>query len=112
MGNSYSSQYKLCNFEKVQQIIKNNESNQILINTLPENKKWIMEVRDLWPNSIVAVGSISSKSLDLKLRLLYVTLRSRTNLPKPAGSSDAAWSVPFQVRSLVKWRSIHEAPRV
>jgi hypothetical protein len=36
MGNSYSSQYKLCNFEKVQQIIKNNESNQILINTLSE----------------------------------------------------------------------------
>lgn len=32
-----------------------------------KNKKWIMEVRDLWPNSIVAVGSISSKSLTFKV---------------------------------------------
>ena len=32
-----------------------------------KNKKWIMEVRDLWPNSIVAVGSISSKSLIFKV---------------------------------------------
>ena len=35
--------------------------------SLFKNKKWIMEVRDLWPNSIVAVGSISSKSLTFKV---------------------------------------------
>lgn len=32
-----------------------------------KNKPWIMEVRDLWPDSIIAVGSISSKSKAYKL---------------------------------------------
>ncbi len=40
----------------------------------------------------------------------HAALRSRHSLFKPAGSKDAAWSVPFQVRSLVKWRSFHVAP--
>lgn len=35
--------------------------------SLFKNKPWIMEVRDLWPDSIVAVGSMSSKSMSYKL---------------------------------------------
>ena len=35
--------------------------------SLFKGKPWIMEVRDLWPDSIVAVGSMSEKSLAFKI---------------------------------------------
>ena len=31
-----------------------------------KNKPWVMEIRDLWPNSIAAVGSMSKNSLAFK----------------------------------------------
>ena len=42
------------------------------------NKNWVMEVRDLWPDSIVTVGSISKKSIIFKIlkiieRKLYLS---------------------------------------
>ena len=40
----------------------------------------------------------------------HAAFKSRHSLLRPAGSNEAAWSVPFQVRSLVKWRSFHVAP--
>uniref|UniRef100_A0A6V2SFR6 Uncharacterized protein n=1 Tax=Emiliania huxleyi TaxID=2903 RepID=A0A6V2SFR6_EMIHU len=49
-------------------------------------------------------------SLALGVMHFHVACRSRQSFVSPAGSSDAAWSVPFQVRSLVKCRSFHCAP--
>lgn len=39
-----------------------------------KQKKWIMEVRDLWPDSIVAVGSLSKSSM------IFKTLKKIENL--------------------------------
>ena len=42
--------------------------------SLFKKKKWIMEIRDLWPNSIAAVGAISSNSIVFKF-LKYIENR-------------------------------------
>jgi glycosyltransferase involved in cell wall biosynthesis len=48
--------------------------------SLIKNKPWIMEVRDLWPDSIVAVGSMSSKSKSYKfLKKIEGILYNRAN---------------------------------
>ena len=47
---------------------------------------------------------------DTAVNAEIVAAKSRTNFCSPGTSSEAAWSVPFQVRSFVKWRSIQRAP--